>query len=123
MKSLVRLKLFVDFLTTIALIIHFIIVFQNLTFNHKDLPDDSVPHYISDDPSDVGEKESERYETYWWTYASNSLRILVPIFVTLTFFSLSHADRMFHSFVKRLVGIYLILWLIWEIVKSFWNGW
>ncbi len=123
MKSLIRLIFSVNFLSTIAFIIHFIIVFQNLTFNHKDLPDDSVPYYISDDPSDIGEKHSERWGIYWWTYASNSLRILIPTFVTLTLFSLSHADTMFHSFVQSLTGITLVLFLIWEIVKTIWNGW
>ncbi len=96
MKCSGRLFFLVNFLIAIALIIYFIIIIPCLIFYHTYLPNNSGPHYISDDPSDVGEKQSKGDDLFIWVFGS------LPFLCAFKeLFSLLRAKTMFHFFYEE----------------------
>ncbi len=116
MKTLLTCAHVLNCLVVTSLIVVLAIVFLNFTFTHTDLPDDNVPYYIHDVPEDLTEKSSGQYGLYWWVYATDSLRLLVPFLVLASLVVLIYAG----TDLTWLVEIFLVLLLLWELVKFIW---
>lgn len=116
MKALLTCAHVLNCVVITSLITVLAVVFLNFTFTHTDLPDDNVPYYIHDVAEDPTEKSSGQYGLYWWVYATDSLRLLVPFMLLASLMILIYAG----TDLTWLVEILLVLLLVWELVKFVW---
>lgn len=80
------------------------------------LPDESVPFYISDDLFDPTEGSSGRGQIYWWIYWSDIFIILVPFAVIGNL-----AERAYqYRGCTPIIQLYLLLVVAWQVVKFVW---
>ena len=84
-----------------------------LRFN---LPDDNVPYYVHDDPSNPTEKSSGRFGLYWWVHAGEALLILAPVLSCIHMNELVSGKKGFPVVLQ----LTLAAFLLWFIVKLVW---
>ncbi len=116
MRSLIFFVNLFNGIIVLSFLLAFSLTFLNFTFTHDDLPDDNIPYYIHDIPGDLTEKDSGRYGLYWWVYASDALRILVPFLLLGNILVLRYGGPA----LTILVQFLFVLFLLWEIAKFIW---
>ncbi len=117
MRTLLAIVNVFNFFVLLTLLASLSVIFLKFTFTvDNDLPDDNIPYYISDDPGNDTEGDSARFGLYWWVYATDSLRILVPFLLLVNILVLKYGGPGFTVVVQFL----LALLFLWEIAKFIW---
>ena len=127
--SIVWTLVILNSLLLLAFIFYFPLVYFDFTFTTTketpaavapdvkfNLPDESVPFYVSDDAFDPTEGSSGRGQLYWWIYWSDIFIILVP------FAAIGNlAERAYrYRGCTPIIQLYLLLVAAWLVVKFVW---
>ncbi len=92
-------------------------VLLNYTYTHADLPDDNVRFYKHDDPANLTEGGSGRYQLLWWLTATHALRWLVPFAAAVAVLTTSYGNSSVNLLALVVVGILTFV----ETAKGVWQ--
>jgi len=120
MRLALTLLAVLNAVTVASLIVYFIVVFLNATFTFDpDFTVSSVPFYDSVTGGDFRDTFANRYFFESWVFASDLLRIIVPLgYAHVTGLIIIDKDGEW-TIISTII---LVLIAILEVLKAFWRG-